>query len=184
MPVPSPSPHQPTNSSEQVGLFRAAGANRAQIRNGSPENLNDARAAVPVALTRGEMSTLFACSEKSIARWEAVLSLPVERKNARVLRYGEAAIVEILRRGRSLDRAAAARLGLDCDYLLARADSDRESQVSPADATAIGFLTARTPDEQLLLELARQPGKGALLIRLAKALYEPSDGNDSQKTVA
>lgn len=126
-----------------------------------------------VALTRGEMATVFNSSTKSIARWEAALELPADRENARVLRYAVESVVLLLSLGYEFDREAAFRFGLIPDALLALAGKHAEATM-PAKNQVVApmnpVLIAEDEDDRDMLALWRDPLKGPALRQLIRAM--------------
>lgn len=126
-----------------------------------------------VALTRGEMATIFKSSTKSIARWETALDLPAHRENARVLRYAVESVVLLLSLGYEFDRDAAFRFGLIPDALLALAGKHAEI-TRPAKKPVVmpmnPVLIAEDEDDRDMLALWRDPLKGPALRQLVRAM--------------
>ncbi len=126
------------------------------------------------------MAAVFGKSPRSIFRWEAGLGILVERKNARVLRYGLDCVVGLVALGLTLDTAAAESLGLNPRAIIALASAiatrPHSSQAVPA--TQNGVLVAEGDDDRRLIAAWRDTTLGPVLRRILRGLTEQAPATD------
>lgn len=127
------------------------------------------------ALTRAELASVFAVSERTVARWETTHSLPAVRENARVLRYPIEAILLLCIIGVRLNRENVSGLGLDPDIILALAakqsrEAGASAPSSPAPSPNREILCATTDDDRLLLALWALSVRGPVMHALVRMI--------------
>ncbi|MBW7893718.1 MAG: hypothetical protein H3C27_01290 [Opitutaceae bacterium] len=114
---------------------------------------------------------MFKVCPRTVARWEAGYRLPVELKNARVLRYPPEAVVQLCALGHTIDRDAATRCGLVPDVILELA-AKHSDKPKPELRTPVAspVLLILDDDDRRLLQVWRDPEKGAALRQVVRAM--------------
>jgi hypothetical protein len=124
-----------------------------------------------VKLTRGELALVFNVCPRTVARWEEGYRLPLEIKNARVLRYPPEAVVQLCARGHSLDRELATRFGLVPEVILELAAKHaNQPKSTPRMPIVSPVLLIQDDDDRKLLQLWRDLEKGAALRQVVRAM--------------
>lgn len=124
-----------------------------------------------VKLTRGELALVFNVCARTVARWESAYRLPVEFKNARVLRYPPEAVVQLCALGHTIDREAAARCGLVPDVILELAAKHSDKPKPELRTPVVSpVLLIQDDDDRRLLQVWRDPEKGAALRQVVRAM--------------
>lgn len=126
-----------------------------------------------VAVTRSEAAFAFKVTTKTFARWEFKYDLPVERKNARVIRYNEATFLALLAAGKEFDREECGRLGFNPAELLKLAAVLRPNfgdvatpQPDPADSVFV----AESEEDRKVIAMLRHPVHGNYIRKMAEAI--------------
>jgi hypothetical protein len=118
-----------------------------------------------VVFSRGDIARLFEVTTRTVTRWETRFDLPVERTNARVLRYTLVSVILLCARGHQIKRGEAELLGLYLDKIFTVAATWRNrvcKDLSVPDLPALpetGIFIAVTPADRLIVSQLKDPAK-------------------------
>lgn len=129
-------------------------------------------------LSRGEMALLLNRSARTISRWESLLALRVERKNARVVRYPLETLIRLIAVGVRLNIAEADRIGLNSGAVIALASAvaPRPKTTMPGTARATSVFVVADEDDRRLIRAWKDPALGPVLKKIIRGLTEATSG--------